>query len=99
MFLMDEDLVVCNEEPRFHKKSFHVGFAKDRVAMGQVFLPVPRFSPVNIIPPMLRTHRHVTRYSNQDKRAKLGNLKQALSNILEHQTANAKLFLHNSLGD
>jgi len=86
---MDEDLLICDIESGFHAKSLHVGFVKEKVALGQVFLPVPRFPLVNIIPPMFHTHRHVTRYSNQNKRAKLGNLKQALSSILEHQTANA----------
>jgi hypothetical protein len=28
-----------------------VGFVVDKVALGQVFLRLPRFSPVNIIPP------------------------------------------------
>jgi hypothetical protein len=30
-----------------------VGFVVDKVALGQVFLRVLRFSPVNIIPPSL----------------------------------------------
>ena len=30
-----------------------------RVELGQVFLGVIRFSPVSMIPPMLRTHVHV----------------------------------------
>jgi hypothetical protein len=33
--------------------SIHVGFVVDKVAVGQVFLPVLRFSPVDIIPPSL----------------------------------------------
>jgi hypothetical protein len=31
----------------------HVGFVVDKVALGQVFLRVLRFSPVNFIPPVL----------------------------------------------
>ena len=98
---MDDVLVLCDVEPGFHPKSLHVGFVKEKVALGRGFflLPVLRHSPVNTIPPMLHTHRHVARYSNQDKKAKLGNLKQAISDILEYQTENAQLFLHNSLVD
>ena len=66
-----------------------MGFVKEKVALGQVFLLLLRLSPVNIIPPMFHTHRHVSCYFNQDKRAKLGNLKLVLSDILEYQTANA----------
>jgi hypothetical protein len=33
--------------------SVHVGFVVDKVALGQVFLRVLRFSPVIIIPPWL----------------------------------------------
>jgi hypothetical protein len=33
--------------------SVHVGFVVDKVALGHVFLPVIRFSPVNFIPPVL----------------------------------------------
>jgi hypothetical protein len=36
--------------------SIHVGFAVDKVALGQIFLRVIRFSPVNIIPPLLHMH-------------------------------------------
>ena len=34
----------------------YMGFVVDKVALGQVFLPVLRFSPLSIIPPMLHTH-------------------------------------------
>jgi hypothetical protein len=37
----------------FDPGSVHVGFVVDRVAPGQVFLRVLRFSPVNFIPPVL----------------------------------------------
>jgi hypothetical protein len=33
-----------------------VGFVVDKVALGQVFLQVLRFSPANIIPPLLHIH-------------------------------------------
>jgi hypothetical protein len=38
-------------EARVCPGSIHVGFVVDKVALGQVFLQVLRFSPVNIIPP------------------------------------------------
>jgi hypothetical protein len=34
----------------------HMGFVVDKVALGQVFLRVLRFSPVSIIPPLLHIH-------------------------------------------
>jgi hypothetical protein len=39
--------------PGFATGSIHVGFMVDKVALGQVFLRVLRFSPVDIIPPSL----------------------------------------------
>lgn len=39
-------------------RSVHVGFEVDKVALGQVFLPVLRFSPVTIILLTLHTHSH-----------------------------------------
>jgi hypothetical protein len=39
--------------PRFDPGSVHVGFVVDKVALGQVFPRVLRFSPVNFIPPVL----------------------------------------------
>jgi hypothetical protein len=39
--------------PGFAPGSIHVGFVVDKVTLGQVFLRVLRFSPVNIIPPSL----------------------------------------------
>jgi hypothetical protein len=39
--------------PRFDPRSVHVGFMVDKVALGQVFLRVFRFSRVNFIPPVL----------------------------------------------
>jgi hypothetical protein len=39
--------------PGFASGSIHVGFVVDKLALGQVFLRVLRFSTVNIIPPSL----------------------------------------------
>jgi hypothetical protein len=59
-FIADIDLrtgvwlrsLVAGLSPR-RPGSIHVGFVVDKVAPGQVFLRVLRFSPVNIIPPSL----------------------------------------------
>jgi hypothetical protein len=40
--------------PGFDPGPDHVGFVVDKVALGQVFLRVLRFSPVSFIPPVLR---------------------------------------------
>jgi hypothetical protein len=48
--------LVAGLSPRRHgfdPGSVRVGFVVDKVALGQVFLPVLRFSPVNFIPPVL----------------------------------------------
>jgi hypothetical protein len=37
----------------FNPRPVHVGFVVDKVAMGQVFLQVLRYSPVSIVPPLL----------------------------------------------
>jgi hypothetical protein len=39
--------------PGFDPGSVHVGFVVDKMALGQVYLRVLRFSPVNFIPPVL----------------------------------------------
>jgi hypothetical protein len=39
--------------PGFDPGPVHVGFVVDKVALGQVFPRVLRFSPVNFIPPVL----------------------------------------------
>jgi hypothetical protein len=39
--------------PGFDPGSVHVGFVMDKVALGQVFSRILRFSPVNFIPPVL----------------------------------------------
>jgi hypothetical protein len=48
-------LVAClsPRRPEFDPGSVHVGFVVDKVALGPVFLRVLRFSPVNLIPPVL----------------------------------------------
>jgi hypothetical protein len=42
--------------PGFAPRPVHVGFVVDKVALGQVFLRVLRFSPVNTIQPLLHIH-------------------------------------------
>jgi hypothetical protein len=39
--------------PGFDAGSVHVGFVVDKVALGQLFLPVLRFSTASFIPPVL----------------------------------------------
>jgi hypothetical protein len=48
-------LVAGLSPPRtgFDPRSVHVGFVVDKVALGQAFPRVLRFSPVNFIPPVL----------------------------------------------
>jgi len=41
--------------------SVHVVYLVEEVALGQVFLPVLRLSPVSNIPPLLHTHLHLNR--------------------------------------
>jgi hypothetical protein len=43
---------LSQRSPGFAFGSIHVGFVLDKVTLGQVFLRVLRFSPVNIIPPL-----------------------------------------------
>ena len=42
--------------PKFDMRQVLVGFVGDKVALGQGFLRVLRFSPISIIPTMLHTH-------------------------------------------
>ena len=42
----------------FGAKPIRVTFVVYKVPLAHVFLPVLRFSPVTIIPPMLQTHHH-----------------------------------------
>jgi hypothetical protein len=44
--------------PGFDPGSVHVGFVVDKVALGQVFPRVLRFSPVNFIPVLHHRHPH-----------------------------------------
>ena len=44
--------------PSFGPRPYHVRFVVDKLALGQVSLPVLRFFPTIIIPPMLHTHLH-----------------------------------------
>jgi hypothetical protein len=48
-------LVAClsPRRPGFEPGSVHVGLVVDKVALGQAFPRVLRFSPVNFIPPVL----------------------------------------------
>jgi hypothetical protein len=43
------------QSPEFLPDSTHMGYVVDKVALGQIFLRVLRFSPVSIIPPSLST--------------------------------------------
>ena len=47
------------QRPGFDPRSAHVRFGADKVALGKVFLPVLRFSPVSIIPQSLSIHLHL----------------------------------------
>jgi hypothetical protein len=44
---------LSTRRPGFDLGSVHVGFVVDKVALGQVFFRVLRFSPANFIPPVL----------------------------------------------
>jgi hypothetical protein len=55
-FFSEKYIGLAGLSPRrtgFAPASINVGFAVDKVALGQVFLRVHRFSPVSIIPPSL----------------------------------------------
>jgi hypothetical protein len=52
------------QRPRFAPGLIRVGCVVDKMALGQVFLRVLRFSPANIISPLLRIHE-VCDSSNQ----------------------------------
>jgi hypothetical protein len=41
------------QKKKKNPESVHVGFVVDKVALGQIFPRVLRFSPVNFIPPVL----------------------------------------------
>ena len=48
--------VLSSRRPGFDLRTISVGFSVDKVAHGQVYLLVLQFSPLSIIPPLLRTH-------------------------------------------
>jgi hypothetical protein len=55
----------------------------DKVAVGQVFLRVLRFSPVNIIPPLLQTHLHLnTTLIGMANGRRLGTFKQNNTSLI-----------------
>jgi hypothetical protein len=49
---------LSRRRPSFGPRPHHVKFVVDKLALGQVSLPVLRFSPAIIFPPMLHTHLH-----------------------------------------
>ena len=67
----------------------HMGFVVNKVALGQAFLRMSRFSPVSIIAPMLRTHlrldaaltKRTNGQSSFGNRAALGTQILALSSV------------------
>jgi len=62
--LFNYSLGVCNVVNMFHFCKKNVSFAVDKMALGQLFLRVVRFSPVSVIPDMFSTHsfKHRRRY-------------------------------------
>jgi hypothetical protein len=49
----------------FAPGSVHMNFVVDKVALGQVLFRVLRFSPVNVIPPLLHIHSYIIRGMNK----------------------------------
>ena len=64
--------------PGLNPRSVHVRFIADEVALGQVYLPVFRSSPVSIISPMLHSQSPspTCRSYEKNNRAKPGNLRK-----------------------
>jgi hypothetical protein len=54
------DARLSAQRPIFDPRPVYVGFLVDKVALGEVYLPVFRFYAVSIIPLMLRIHSAVT---------------------------------------
>ena len=52
--------VVIGRKPGFDPSLVRLGFAVDKVVVGQVYLRVLRFFPVNIIPPVVHAHSFIT---------------------------------------
>jgi len=59
---------------RFDPRPMHVGFLLDKVALGQVFLPVHGFSPVIVVPSVLRGHLYVITLIGRTSGRRLGTL-------------------------
>jgi len=51
---------ISQQKPEFNPRPVHVRLVMGRVAMGYVMNQVLRIYPVIIIPPMLRTHLHLS---------------------------------------
>jgi len=51
---------ISPQEPEFNPRPVHVRLVMGRVTMGYVMNQVLRFYPFRIIPPMLRTHLHLS---------------------------------------
>jgi hypothetical protein len=51
---------ISPQKPEFNPRPVLVRLVMVRVAMGYAMNLVPRFYPVRIIPPMLRTHLHLS---------------------------------------
>jgi hypothetical protein len=64
--------------PGFNIGSVHVGFVVDKVAWGQVFLRVLRFSPVNFIPPVLHENGKAEKTSTSSSQGCTISLKAAV---------------------
>jgi hypothetical protein len=52
-------IMISLRKPKFETRPCQMGFVVYRVVVGQVPLPVLRFSPFSIIPAMLCTHLHL----------------------------------------
>jgi hypothetical protein len=54
-------LIVCLSlrRPMFDPRPVNPRFVMDKVALGQVFLPVPGFSAIGSIPPKFHTHLQI----------------------------------------
>jgi len=81
--------------PQFYPRIVHVRSMVDKVALGQVFLPVIRFSFLSFISPMIHTHLHLHGcFYQKDKRAKPRNLpiKQCSFGNREHWLGKYFLF-------
>ena len=83
-------MTVTGLSPRmltFDSRSVHVRFVANKVALGQGFLEVLLFSPVNTMPTTLHTdpHLHVVFTSRTNGRSLETSQKQCSSEIGEHR--------------